>query len=621
MLEDTLVPLGDIDDTEDTELTGLLDGSTLKLETVDATPPELLTKMINEIADFQFTIDSADNADKVKSLFKTVEFNRARCYAPIFSVDKKGDQVVVGNEIIHGLGYFVQLLDDFLWIQTNMPDGGTQYILDAYTNADTLHDAILTEAYSQKPSDYTEMVQGVRSTYSGILSSGLMERVNRDVPAGQGFLRGAELRAKIKQEVESLSEDEKSRENVDSFSWDVISEVVKGLRKRAGDVLEDVEPGPTLREGREALDPAYVNDLTNYLYANAEFMGGLRPSIFDLRQQSVVDVADQILSGGGIGAAKIIGQRFVLMLEQRNKALYESRLEADEAKTKGMIDALTGIPNRARWNELIDTKVNSQRTDGHTVLILDFAGFKRINDYVYQELDEVDDSGTRKKHRGHPLGDDVLIEAAHAMQSGLGREGDVLCRYGGEEFAIFIPKYLSSKDVLAIMKKIDDLLLEMSRKMKIQYDPDKVPPEVLELDPHYAELGFVRLGASVGASRGKVEKKIKGVVKSADEVLALNKQEGNTYLAYNDRIGVAFGDGFEEETTLSDLLVLAENEEIISEDEMIISREILDGGRSKDPQEFEYFRVSIVRYNLNDRKLEINYEPFAADWKQGVKLV
>jgi len=134
-------------------------------------------------------------------------------------------------------------------------------------------------------------------------------------------------------------------------------------------------------------------------------------------------------------------------------------------------------------------------------------------------------------------------------------------------------------------------------------------------------LGFVRLGASVGASRGKVEKKIKGVVKSADEVLALNKQEGNTYLAYNDRIGVAFGDGFEEETTLSDLLVLAENEEIISEDEMIISREILDGGRSKDPQEFEYFRVSIVRYNLNDRKLEINYEPFAADWKQGVKLV
>ncbi|HXF44735.1 MAG TPA: GGDEF domain-containing protein [Burkholderiaceae bacterium] len=86
-------------------------------------------------------------------------------------------------------------------------------------------------------------------------------------------------------------------------------------------------------------------------------------------------------------------------------------------------DALTGLVNRRRLNELLPVELARARRLGYplSVAMLDLDHFKRFND-----------------KRGHPAGDALLRNAAQAWQRQL-RPTDVLARYGGEEFTLVLP--------------------------------------------------------------------------------------------------------------------------------------------------------------------------------------
>ena len=81
-------------------------------------------------------------------------------------------------------------------------------------------------------------------------------------------------------------------------------------------------------------------------------------------------------------------------------------------------DPLTGLLNRRSLMEQGERLVQLARRHGAplTVMMFDIDHFKRIND-----------------ERGHPTGDRVIAHFAAALHSTL-REGDVVGRYGGEEF-------------------------------------------------------------------------------------------------------------------------------------------------------------------------------------------
>lgn len=83
-------------------------------------------------------------------------------------------------------------------------------------------------------------------------------------------------------------------------------------------------------------------------------------------------------------------------------------------------DSLTGIKNRRAMDAELDNVVmQAQFNDtSHVLVMIDLDHFKRIND-----------------SHGHNVGDQVLIQCARALQSGI-RNTDQLFRYGGEEFVI-----------------------------------------------------------------------------------------------------------------------------------------------------------------------------------------
>ncbi|MCX7099234.1 MAG: GGDEF domain-containing protein [Methylococcales bacterium] len=86
-------------------------------------------------------------------------------------------------------------------------------------------------------------------------------------------------------------------------------------------------------------------------------------------------------------------------------------------------DSLTGLLNRRRMQEVLERqKALFLRNDSaFTFIIVDIDHFKKINDTY-----------------GHFCGDLVLSEAAASMKANL-RKGDVLARWGGEEFLILLP--------------------------------------------------------------------------------------------------------------------------------------------------------------------------------------
>jgi len=78
-------------------------------------------------------------------------------------------------------------------------------------------------------------------------------------------------------------------------------------------------------------------------------------------------------------------------------------------------DETTGLPNRRRLESGLAGFDHGGRL---AVLFIDLDGFKSVNDYV-----------------GHQQGDAVLREAARRLQSTV-REGDIVIRYGGDEFVV-----------------------------------------------------------------------------------------------------------------------------------------------------------------------------------------
>ncbi|MET0425332.1 MAG: GGDEF domain-containing protein [Actinoplanes sp.] len=101
----------------------------------------------------------------------------------------------------------------------------------------------------------------------------------------------------------------------------------------------------------------------------------------------------------------------------RISRLSAQRLAAEQALHRlATRDTLTGLPNRAALLAQLATELSVSRP--LTVFFCDLDGFKPVND-----------------RRGHAVGDELLIGVAARLR-GCVREGDLVSRFGGDEFVI-----------------------------------------------------------------------------------------------------------------------------------------------------------------------------------------
>lgn len=140
---------------------------------------------------------------------------------------------------------------------------------------------------------------------------------------------------------------------------------------------------------------------------------------------SALDSVGDEERGLDLGAVDYISKPFhppIVRVRVRNhlQSVQQRRLLEQLA----LLDSLTGIPNRRRFNQVFEQEWRRCLRTGAplSLIVVDVDNFKAFNDNF-----------------GHAAGDEVLRRIATSLQKSLRRPADLVCRYGGEEFVILLP--------------------------------------------------------------------------------------------------------------------------------------------------------------------------------------
>ncbi len=115
---------------------------------------------------------------------------------------------------------------------------------------------------------------------------------------------------------------------------------------------------------------------------------------------------------------------FMFDISERKKAEEELLRLQRELERLSLTDGLTGIANRRLFDKRLGEEFNRATRSGAplSILLLDLDFFKQYND-----------------HYGHIGGDECLKAVASALADVAHRSGDLVARFGGEEFAMLLP--------------------------------------------------------------------------------------------------------------------------------------------------------------------------------------
>jgi diguanylate cyclase (GGDEF)-like protein len=183
-------------------------------------------------------------------------------------------------------------------------------------------------------------------------------------------------------------------------------------------------------------------------------------------------------------------------VEFLGETILRFREVSEQLALQSYVDFLTGILNRrGLFNTIIPLAYLAQRNSSPVgIMMIDIDRFKHVNDTY-----------------GHQTGDDVLISVARMIKSSI-RSSDIIGRYGGEEFLIYLSP-VNPDSLPEIAEKIR-LSVEKSSEISVQIT--------------------VSIGVSSGIVKGGVEKAVAKLIKRADTYLYVAKNSGRNKVVMKD---------------------------------------------------------------------------------------
>lgn len=217
----------------------------------------------------------------------------------------------------------------------------------------------------------------------------------------------------------------------------------------------------------------------------------------------VTAVLDEMSQEQGLklGAVDYITKPFSIpVVKAKIKNHLESKQYKELLKENSFIDELTQIANRRKFNDTLDTEIKKLKRKGGylSILIADIDHFKKYNDAY-----------------GHLEGDACLKRVAETIKECLQRPGDLVARWGGEEFAILLAD--TDRNGAAVVA-------EMVRKAVEDLG-------IIHKDSPVAKVVTISVGTAT-SDTADINKEV--LIMQADKVLYQAKKAGRNRIAVGD---------------------------------------------------------------------------------------
>jgi diguanylate cyclase (GGDEF)-like protein len=212
-------------------------------------------------------------------------------------------------------------------------------------------------------------------------------------------------------------------------------------------------------------------------------------------------------------------------LAQAFNVMQEGIAEREKRITElAYMDRLTGLPNRALFNDRLQQAIASAVRSGKplAVMMMDLDRFKYVNDTL-----------------GHPIGDMLLCEVAKRLRSTLQRQTDTVARLGGDEFAVLLPT--------------DDLpaaRLLATRMLRALEQPITIEGQLVDVG---ASIGIVTFPAN-----------------GSDMNVLLRRADIAMYVAKRSNLGFALYDERHDQNSAERLSLMSELRQAVEQDELTL---------------------------------------------------
>lgn len=283
------------------------------------------------------------------------------------------------------------------------------------------------------------------------------------------------------------------------------------------------------------VDPPHASDWHKRITAYVQ--SGRESDCFELRRDGELGPEYFNCTAGRLPAPEGMGEIFLLTAIDRTF----DRATEKNLRRELLSDGLTALPNRTGFGEEIDDRLSNgvwPKNAQFGIIAIDLSRFSRVNESL-----------------GPMAGDELLITVAKRLKSIL-RQGDVLARIGGNDFAIFARLNNGLSDALYIVQRIRDALNSPIRLSDLQIQVDCAIGCALSTgigeDPDDV-VRKAQAAVKIAKRSGKVEIYRNGVLKEAQRRFSVESRlrsalaQGELTLAFQPLIHLPTGEitGFE----------------------------------------------------------------------------